>query len=168
MTDSIPIPPPTGRLFDEFELGQAFESPGRTVTEADIAAFAAWSGDWNPLHTDEEYAQRTPFRGRVAHGLLIQSISTGLSNRIGIFEGTVAALASMRIDYRAPTRAGDTVRLILEVVEIDPEPSGRRGWVRFQSRVLNQRDEIVIDGEWRAILLRQPPRQRRRRTEPSA
>lgn len=152
-----PIRPSAGLSFDEFALGQTYASPARTVTEADIAAFAAWSGDWNPLHTDEEFARRTPFRGRVAHGLLIQSISTGLASRMGIFDGTIAALAGMRLEFVLPVRAGDTVRLELEVREMDPEPSRRRGWIRFGTRILNQLDEIVIDGEWRAILLRKRP-----------
>jgi len=163
-----PTASPRGLLFDQFRPGQRFASPARTVTEADIAAFAAWSGDWNPLHTDEEFARRTPFRGRVAHGLLIQAISTGLASRIGIFEGTIAALAGMTLEFVLPVRAGDTVRLELEVRELDPEPTRRRGWIRFATRVLNQTDERVIDGEWRAILLRQPPRPRRPNSEPTA
>ncbi len=144
----------TGLYFEDFGVEQVYRSPGRTITEGDIAAFAGLSGDYNPLHTDEEYARRTPYRGRVAHGLLVQAVSTGLASRIGVFEGTVAALQEMIIRYRAPVRPGDTVRLELRVLDIDPEPARRRGWVRFESRVINQADEVVIDGEWRTLLHR--------------
>lgn len=154
-----PHPPPEGRWFEDFELGASFLSPARTITESDVVQFAALSGDYNPLHTDAQFAARTPFRERVAHGMLVQSISTGLGSRMGIFEGTVAALQGMRIEYRAPVRFGDTVHLCLEVLEIDPEPSRRRGWIRFRSAVRNQREEIVIDGEWRTLMLRRPRRE---------
>lgn len=157
-TVSKPAPPPEGRWFEEFAVGDSFRSPARTVTESDVAQFAALSGDYNPLHTDAEFAARTPFRERVAHGMLVQSISTGLGSRMGIFEGTVAALQGMRIEYRAPVRFGDTVHLVLEVLEVDPEPSRRRGSVRFRSSVRNQREEVVIEGEWRTLMLRRPRR----------
>ncbi len=148
----------SGLSFEEFGLGDAFHSPGRTITEADIVGFAGLSGDYNPLHTDREFAARTAYRGIVAHGLLVQAVATGLADRIGIFDRTVVALAEMRIGFRAPVRPGDTVRLVLEVVEKEAEPGPRRGWVRFGTRVLNQTDDLVIEGEWRAVIVRHPSR----------
>src|SRR5262245_40177742 len=73
-----------GMWFEDFELGMAFESPGRTITESDIQQFAGLSGDYTSLHTDQEHARRTPFRRVIAHGLLIQSIVTGLATRTGV------------------------------------------------------------------------------------
>lgn len=146
--------PARGRTYDELALGDSFTSPGRTVTETDIVQFAGLSGDYNPLHTDREFASRTPFRGVVAHGMLVQAISTGLANRIGVFDGTVAALAGMELHFKAPVRAGDTVRITLEVIEKEPEAGPRRAWVRFATEVLNQADEVVIDGAWQAVMLR--------------
>lgn len=146
--------PRRGRLFDEFEVGQRFASGGRTVTEADIAAFAGISGDFNPLHVDQEFAAATPFRGRIAHGLLVQSIASGLAWQTGIFDGTIAALKEMVIRFQSPVVPGDTVRLELQVAGKEAEPSPRRGWVRFTAQVQNQRGEAVIEGEWLTVILR--------------
>ena len=146
-----------GLSFEDFSIGRVFESGGRTVTEADIAAFAGISGDYNPLHVNEEFARNTPFRGRVAHGLLVQSIASGLAWQTGIFDGTIAALKEMVIRYRNPVQPGDTVRLELQVSAKDPAPSTRRGWVRFEARVMNQRAESVVEGEWLTVMLRRAP-----------
>lgn len=156
--DSASGPPARGLWFEDFEVGKVVESARRTVTEADIVAFAGLSGDFNPLHTDEEHARRTPFRGRIAHGLLVQSIASGLANQTGVFDGTISALAEMVIRYRAPVRPGDTIRIRLTVTAREPEPSPRRGWVRFEAIVSNQSDEVVIEGEWTTILLRRRAR----------
>ena len=156
--DAPPGPLARGLWFEDFELGRVIESARRTVTEADIVAFAGLSGDFNPLHTDDVYARRTPFRGRIAHGLLVQSIASGLANQTGVFDGTIAALAEMVIRYRAPVRPGDTIRIRLTVTSKESEPSPRRGWVRFETLVSNQTDEVVIEGEWNTILLRRRTR----------
>ena len=156
--ESRPGPLARGLWFEDFELGTVIESARRTVTEADIVAFAGLSGDFNPLHTDEEHARRTPFRGRIAHGLLVQSIASGLANQTGVFDGTIAALAEMVIRYRAPVRPGDTIRIRLMVTSRESEPSPRRGWVRFEALISNQSDEVVIEGEWKTILLRRRTR----------
>jgi acyl dehydratase len=152
-----PQPVSRGRLFDEFQVGEIFCSQARTVTEADVAAFAGLSGDFNPLHTDEEYARSTPFRGRIAHGLLVQSIASGLANQTAIFDGTIVAVLEMLIRYRAPVHPGDTIHIELRVGEKDPEPTARRGWVRFATSVLNQRGEVVTDGEWLTLMHRRRP-----------
>jgi len=146
--------PPRGLGFDELELGMRFTSPARTLTEGDIALFAGLSGDYNPLHVDEVSAARTHFRGRVAHGMLVQSIATGLGWQTGIFGGTIAALLEVRASFAAPVRAGDTLQLVLDVRERDAAPGPRRGEVVLGTRVLNQRGECVLDGHWRALMLR--------------
>ena len=143
-----------GLRFEQFEAGDVHISQGRTVTEADIAAFAGLSGDFNPLHTNEEHAKKTIFRGRVAHGLLVQSIASGLANQTGIFDGTILALQEMLIRYEAPVRPGDTVHIELTVLERDPEPGRKRGWVRWRSHVVNHEGVTVIDGEWRTLMAR--------------
>jgi len=143
-----------GLWFEEFEPGLVVESPARTLTEADVVLFAGLSGDFTALHTDEEFAKRTAYRGRIAHGMLVQAIATGLGVRTGVFEGTIQALSDMTIHWRAPVVPGDTIRLVLEVAEIDPSPSRRSGVVSFAARVLNQEDKVVCDGEWRTRMLR--------------
>ena len=146
--------PAQGLVFDQFAVGDRHVSKGRTLTEADIVAFAGLSGDFNPLHTDETYAQATPFRGRIAHGLLVQSVASGLANQTLVFDGTTAAVLEMLIRYRSPARAGDTIRIELEVNAKEAEPGPKRGWVRFSIEVKNQRDEVVSDGEWLMLMQR--------------
>jgi len=130
------------------------ESEARTITEADIVNFAGVSGDFLPLHTNEEYARKTPFRRRIAHGMLIQAVATGLCARTGVFEGTLAALTGMTIRWLQPVYPGDTIRLVLEVAKLDPEPSRRRGQVLLLCRIMNQSDKLVAEGDWDTLMLR--------------
>lgn len=142
---------PRGMYFSQFEVGQRFVSQGRTVTEADVVMFAGLSGDYNPLHTDATFAARTPFGQRVAHGMLVASISTGLGQTLGIFEGTTLALMSQGFEYKAPTFFGDTIRLSLTVESTKPSAKGGRGVVMFRSEVLKSDDSVVIGGHWTVL-----------------
>ena len=160
LTDQVPRTYTRGMWFDEFVLGELFESPGRTITEADIVNFAGLSGDFNAFHTDETAARRTVFRKRVAHGMLVQAVVTGLGVRTGIFEGTIQALSDMVIHWRQPVFPGDTIRLRLKVDRTE-EGTKRVGKVFFEAWVLNQRDEVVIDGEWGTLMLRDRAKIRR-------
>jgi len=144
-----------GLTFEEFNAGEQYESQGRTVTEADVVAFAGLSGDFNPLHTDAEFARATPFGQRIAHGMLVAAMATGMANWTGIFEGTTLALMEQQIRYKEAVRFGDTVRLQLEVADKRETSKPDRGVVRFAARVLNQRDDVVIDGEWTLLMRRQ-------------
>ena len=143
-----------GLLFDQFEDGATFISPARTVTEADVVAFAGISGDFNPLHTDAVFAAGTPFGQRVAHGMLIASIATGMANWTGVFEGTTLALMEQVIQYRGPVRFGDTIHLELTVAEKKPTSKPDRGVVVFQTQVKNQEGTSVIDGRWTLMMRR--------------
>ncbi|GAB6154362.1 hypothetical protein JCM17380_31120 [Desulfosporosinus burensis] len=78
------------------KVGVEFYIASRTITKADVVSFTGLSGDYNPLHTDEEWVKaNTKFGGRIAHGVLIQAIATGLANQLGIFEGTSIAVIEM-------------------------------------------------------------------------
>lgn len=143
-----------GLLFDQFEDGATFVSPARTVTEADVVAFAGISGDFNPLHTDAVFAAGTPFGQRVAHGMLIASIATGMANWTGVFEGTTLALMEQVIQYRGPVRFGDTIHLELTVAEKKPTSKPDRGVVVFQTQVKNQEGTSVIEGRWTLMMRR--------------
>ncbi len=143
-----------GLNFDEFQIGARYTSQRRTVTEADVVAFAGLSGDYNPLHTDAEFGKNTPFGGRIAHGMLIVALATGMANWVGIFEGTTLALIEQTIRYKGPVKFNDTVHLELEVLEKKASSKPDRGVVQFATYIMNQRDEVVIDGEWKLLMRR--------------
>jgi acyl dehydratase len=142
----------TGLKYDEFSKGDIFESQARTITESDVVAFAGLSGDYNPLHTDAEFGKKTPFGERIAHGMLIQSIATGMANWTGVFQGTTLALMEQSVRYKAPVHFGDTVHLELEVKEKKASSKDDRGIVFFFARVINQNDVIVQEGEWTLLM----------------
>ncbi|MDL1899107.1 dehydratase [Anaerolineae bacterium CFX7] len=143
-----------GLTFDEFNVGDVFASQARTVTEADVVAFAGISGDFNPLHTDAEFGKTTPFGERIAHGMLIAAISTGMANWLGVFEGTTIALMEQVLQYKGAVKFGDTVHLELTVAEKKESSKPDRGVVIFSARVLNQENKIVIDGTWTTLMKR--------------
>ncbi len=142
----------TGLTFEQFEIGDHYESQGRTVTEADVVAFAGLSGDFNPLHTNAEFGKTTPFGERIAHGMLIMAIATGMAQWTGIFEGTTIALMEQLIRYKGAVKFGDTVHLQLEVLEKKPTSKPGRGIVRFAARMINQNDQITVDSEWTLMM----------------
>ena len=137
-----------GKYFEDFNEGDVIVTPNRTVTEADVVAFAGISGDFNPLHTDEEFMKNSPFGGRIAHGLLSVSIGTGLINQMGIFEGTNLALLNMNIKYTGAVKFGDTIRLELKTTEKKDTSKPNKGIITFDANVMNQKDETVVEMQW--------------------
>lgn len=146
-----------GLRYDQFGVGDRFVSPGRTVTEDDVMSFARLSGDFNPLHTDEEFARRAGFGGRIAHGMLIAAMATGMANQTRVFEGTTLALLEQRIQYKAPVRLGDTVHLQLEVTALRESSKADRGIVEFSAQVCNQDGKPVIESVWSLLMKRGAP-----------
>ncbi len=146
--------PSTALYFDDLALGQRFVSSAREVTDLDIERFAALSGDHNPLHTDEAFARRSIYRTRIAHGMLVQSLATGLVCEMGIFEGSTLGVLEMQLRFVSAVRPGDSVRLELGVIELDPAPHPRRGFVRLSAQVIAKQDQLCIDGSWTLLLLR--------------
>lgn len=144
-----------GLCFEQFQVGMRIETASRTITEADLVNFAGISGDFTALHTDEVSSKKGPFRRRIAHGMLIQSIATGMAIQTRVFEGTIAALVGMDIRWRNPVYPGDTITLLLDVIEIDSAPSKRSGEVTLSSRVLNQDDVLCVGGTWVTLMLRE-------------
>ena len=144
-----------GLTFDQFNIGDNFVSQARTVTEADVVTFAGVSGDFNPLHTDAEFGKTTPFGERIAHGMLIAAMATGMANWLGIFEGTTIALMEQVIQYKGAVKFGDTVHLELTVAEKKESSKPDRGVVIFTTRVCNQEGKAVIEGTWTTLMKRQ-------------
>lgn len=139
---------PRGRYWEEFKVGQTFETARRTVEAGDVSRFAGLSGDFNPLHVDAEFARQTPFGERVAHGMLTLSISTGQQNQLGLFEGTTLAFLGMdRVRFTAPVKLGDTVHTELTVREVREASRPDRGVVVMDVVVRNQRGEAVATYE---------------------
>ena len=141
-----------GLTFDQFEEGQVIETMSRTITETDVVNFAGISGDFNPLHTDEEFMKNSPFGGRIAHGMLCASIATGLANQLGIFEGTTIAVLQITLKFTGAVKFGDTVRLRLTCKSKKESSKGDKGTATFDCELLNQQDEKVLDSEWVVLL----------------
>jgi 3-hydroxybutyryl-CoA dehydratase len=136
-----------GYKFEDLRVGMS-AAFAKTITEADIVMFAGVSGDNNAIHINEEFAASTLFKGRIAHGMLSASvISAAIANKLP-GPGTIYMSQSLR--FRAPVRAGDTVRATVTVKEIMPE----------KCRVLLGTDcavggQVVIEGE--ALVALPPP-----------
>lgn len=144
-----------GLTFEQFNVGDVFISQARTVTEGDVVSFAGLSGDFNPLHTDAEFGKTTPFGERIAHGMLIAAMATGMANWLGIFEGTTIALMEQVLQYKGAVKFGDTVHLELSVAEKKESSKPDRGVVVFKTRVCNQEGKAVIEGAWTTLMKRQ-------------
>ena len=153
MTAAKSLPANTGLFFEEFEPGQSIESVGRTVTEADVVAFAALTGDWNPIHTNAEFAAQHPFGQRVAHGLLGLSIASGLAVRLGFLEETVLAFREMGSwKFSLPIYLGDTIRVRATVTETKSMRRLGGGLVTLKVEILNQDDKVVQRGTWGVLV----------------
>lgn len=139
---------PRGRYFEEFEVGQKIVTAGRTVTESDVVSFAGLSGDYNQIHTDADYAAGWMFGERIAHGLLVLSIATGLAVQTGMIEGTVLAFRELEWKFSRPVMLGDTVHVEIEVVDMKALSRLGGGNVTMKVSVLNQHDEVVHRGRW--------------------
>lgn len=132
--------------FDDLEVGQEWKSGGRTITEADIVNFAGFSGDFNPIHIDHEFAKTTAFRRPIVHGFGVFSIASGL----GVMSPPVRTLAMLRVrlwSFLLPVFAGDTVRCTSRVMEKTLRGRGRRGEVVWYRGIANQDGKTVQEGE---------------------
>lgn len=148
---------PRGMYFDEFQVGQRIITAGRTITEADIVHFAGLSGDFNQIHTDAQYSQGSPFGQRVAHGLLVLSIASGLAVQTGVMEGTVLAFREINEwKFSRPVFIGDTIHAELEVKETRELRRIGGGAVVIDVEVKNQNGEVVNRGVWTALIALRP------------
>jgi acyl dehydratase len=146
-----------GLYWEDWEVGAEFESPARTVTEADVALFAGLSGDYNPLHVNEEYAKTTVFGGRVAHGPLVYAIAAGLLFQLHLYDDTlVAFLGFENLRFTKPVKPGDTIHAWIKILEKRETSKTDRGLMKRELRVLNQRDEVVQEAVQTFLLKRKP------------
>jgi len=146
MTDAL------SRDFDRLEEGGRFRTPGRTITETDLVSFAALTGDHHPLHTDAEWAARSEFNGRIAHGMLLLSYCVGL---VPLDPARVLALRGFeRVAFKRPVRIGDTIHVEGELEE-KREVDEASGLALFTWKVVNQRDELVALARVRVLWRRE-------------
>ncbi|GAF47595.1 MaoC/PaaZ C-terminal domain-containing protein [Rhodococcus wratislaviensis] len=163
MASSLDAPKAVGftdtLYFEDVPLQSVFTSSGRTITEADVTTFAGLSGDYNMLHVDEEFASQTPFGGRIAHGLLILSIASGLTTRLPVLtalQPSLLGMTSVSCSWPAPTKIGDTIRVDLTFESAKLTRSGSRGIVTERRVALNQAGAVVLDSQWELLVARRP------------
>lgn len=136
--------------FDDLQIGHRWRSTARTVTESDVSQFAGLTGDFDPLHTDHEFARNSPFRQPIAHGLLGMSIVAGLGSR-SPWVHTAVFVGVQDWRFLKPIYFGDTVHVLTEVVEKMPK-GRRRGMVVWKRQLINQRDEVVQEGFFETLV----------------
>ena len=128
------------KFFDDYQVGDKEITRGRTITESDIVLFAAFSGDWYPLHTDVEFAKKSPFGERIAHGMLVLTVASGL---MPLTEMAIIAFYGMdKVRFIGPTKIGDTLHVEAEVME-KTDRDKRSGVVALKQSIRNQRNEEV-------------------------
>lgn len=141
------------KYFEDMKIGDKCISVGRTITEADIVNFAGISGDYNILHTDAEFAKNSIAGQRIAHGLLAMVVASGLYTRTfyGMaMTGTLTAFTEVRSwKFKKPVLIGDTIHVQAEITEkIDARPERSSGKVVMKRTILNQKNEVVQEGEY--------------------
>lgn len=147
------------KYFEDCRIGERVVTPGRTITETDIVLFAAFTGDWLPLHTDVEYAKKSMFGERIAHGMLVLTVGSALLLRRGEFavlpESTIALYEVEKVRFRVPTKIGDTLHTECEVIQM-AELDKSRGLVTMKGYIKNQRSETVVVFTMKALVGRRP------------
>ncbi|MFS0553818.1 MaoC/PaaZ C-terminal domain-containing protein [Brevibacillus sp. 179-C9.3 HS] len=148
--------------FEDFEVGESFLSPARTITETDVVNFAGLSGDYNALHVDDDYAKNSIFGERIAHGLLGLTVSSGLFTRTDLnrrMSTTLIALLGINSwRFLRPLKFGDTIHLDIEIIGKEETSKPDRGIVYFKRKVVNQRGELVQEGTTPMMILREKAR----------
>ncbi|WP_076999557.1 MaoC/PaaZ C-terminal domain-containing protein [Variovorax sp. KK3] len=148
------------RLYwDDLPVGTCFDTPARSITEADVVGFASLTGDFNRLHVDCEFARNSVFGQRLAHGMLVASVGIGLATRTlvhQLIENTAVSVVENRLQFLKPTFIGDTIHLRIEVIEARPTRKPERGMTIFRRSIINQRNETVIESTVTYLMNRRP------------
>ena len=149
---------PKGAFYEDLEVGASYTTKGRTVTEADIVNFAGVSGDFNELHMSEEHAKKTPFGKRIAHGMLGLSITSGLVQQLNLYNDTLIAFLGLNWSFKGPILIGDTVHVVQTIKSKRETKNPERGIVVLEGKLINQRGEVVQEGE-RTVMVRRKPKE---------
>jgi len=132
--------------YEDYEVGDFLQSPGRTITETDIVLFSALTGDWHELHTNVEFARKSIFGERIAHGWLILCIGNSLLFRLGdnvLFPKSFMAFYGIeKLRFTNPVKIGDTIHCEAKVIKMEEKDSGK-GLLTYEVKIKNQHDELV-------------------------
>lgn len=141
------------RYFEDFRVGERFAAAGRTLSDAHFVLFGGLTGDAHPIHYDAEYARSRGWSGPLAHGLLLLAMTAfGSAPEAQAIREAVIAMTRTQARFRKPAVVGDTVYPEFEVSRIEPKGPDR-GLLSLTCRLLNQRGELLVEGE-HALLLR--------------
>ena len=139
---------------EDLTIGQIFTGEAREIGDDQFKAFANMTGDDHPIHYDDAYAAKTRFGKRLAHGLLVMSMTalgaTSMSRRI---EDSMVAFVEQGARFLKPVFVGDTLKSQFEVAAIDRKPARGAALVRFNVNLVNDRNEIVLEGHHTYLLL---------------
>lgn len=142
-------------FYEDLNVGDTFTTSARTVTEADVVNFAGLSADYNSLHVDAEFAATTPHGGRIAHGLLVLAITSGLCTRLPLMkflEPSILGLAHLECKFRMPCKIGDTLHARLTIADKSPGKKPDRGTLVMHRVAVNQRGEEVMVSVWHLVV----------------
>ena len=143
------------QFFGDWVVGDEFVTPTRTLTETDVVMFAAMTGDYNELHTSEEFMKDSQFGRRIGHGLLGLAVSHGLLFRTGFLDGTVIAFLDLESwKFLAPFFIGDTIHVKFKVADTRASKSKPdRGIVKLYLEIINQ-DGNVIQSGYKTLMIK--------------
>ncbi|MCX7817165.1 MAG: MaoC/PaaZ C-terminal domain-containing protein [Syntrophales bacterium] len=146
-------------FFEDYKVGEVLVSPGRTITETDIVLFSAFTGDWHELHTNVEYAAKTPFGERIAHGMLGLTVGMALLFRLGPYvavpKSFIAFYGMDTVRFTAPIKIGDTIHCEMTISALT-EKDSKRGIIEAQNAIKNQKGETVIFFNTKILVGRKP------------
>ena len=143
------------RWFEDFKVGDRFASPSKTLTDAHFLFFAGMTGDAHPIHYDDEYAKRTRFGRRLAHGLLLTSLTAvGASTLAPLIEESIVAFVEQTTRFLRPAFIGDTVVAEHEIVALERKRSA--GLVTLRVTLRNQRGETILEGQHHYLIAYRP------------
>ena len=136
-----------GLFWEEWIVGSEYKTAARTITEADIVIYAGLSGDYNPLHVDEEYCKTTQHGGRIAHGPLVYAIAAGLLFQLHLYDDTaIAFLGFENLRFTKTVKPGDTIHAKIKVLEKSETSKQDRGVIKRLLQVINQHGDVVQEG----------------------
>jgi acyl dehydratase len=145
-----------GLYFDQYSTGQTFKTVARTITETDVVQFAGLSGDYNPIHIDKETAAEGFFGQRIAHGMLVISVTTGMIHWLNILDDTTIALLEWQeMKFFKPVFLGDTIHAVIEVLSTKETSKPDRGIIQLGLSIRKQTQEEVISAKMLILMKRQ-------------